>query len=88
MQVIAFPPQTLTQADEAAIVGRVERDGHYRCSRAVDAGGLPAIALLDREREERGRVCRRHGVYTVQDARGHVLVRTRRLDEVLAALTK
>ena len=88
MPVIAFPPQTLTPEDEAAIIGQVQRDGHYRCRRELDATGAAAIALVNGERQERGRVAKRHGVYAVLDARGHAVLRTRRLDEVLRALTK
>jgi hypothetical protein len=88
MPLIAFPSQTLTPEDEAVIVARVQRDGHYRCRRELDATGGAAIALLNGERQERGRVVKRHGVYAVLDARGHAVLRTRRLDEVLRALTK
>ena len=88
MPVIAFPPQTLTPEDEAAIVGKLQRDGYYHCCRELDAAGAAAIALVNGERQERGRVFKRHGVYSVLDARGHAVLRTRQLDEVLRALTK
>ena len=88
MPVIAFPPQTLTPEDEAAIVAKLQRDGYYHCCREVDAAGAAAIALLNGERQERGRVVKQHGVYAVLDARGHAVLRTRQLDEVVRALTK
>lgn len=88
MPLIAFPPQSLTPEDEVAIAGRVERDGHYRCIRLVDDGALVTIALVNAERQERGRIVKRHGVFAVLDARGHAVLRTRRLAEVLQALTK
>jgi hypothetical protein len=46
------------------------------------------VALLDAERRERGRIVKRHGVYAVLDARGHAVLRSRRLDDVLEALRK
>jgi hypothetical protein len=88
MPVIAFPPQSLTSEDVAAIAARVERDGHYRCLSAVEEDERPAVALLDAERRERGRIVKRHGVYAVLDARGHAVLRSRRLDDVLEALRK
>ena len=38
MPVIAFPPQTMSAEDVAAIAARVERGGHYRCMRATEEG--------------------------------------------------
>ena len=83
-----LPAAGNTPEDEAAIIGQVQRDGHYRCRRELDATSAAAIALVNDERQERGRVAKRHGVYAVLDARGHAVLRTRRLDEVLRALTK
>jgi acyl-CoA synthetase (NDP forming) len=87
MPVLAFPPQALTADEVAAITARVERGGHYRCLPAVEEGERPAITLVNAERQERGRIVKRHGVYAVLDAHGHAVLRTRRLDEVLAVLT-
>jgi len=44
--------------------------------------------LFNSARQERGRITKRHGVYVVRDPRGHAILRTRRLDEVLAVLGK
>ena len=88
MQVIAFPAQQLSFEDEEAILQRVQQDGHYACRRETGAAGESVIALVDRQRRERGRISKRHGVYAVLDARGHVVLRTRRLGDVLLALTK
>jgi hypothetical protein len=88
MSVIAFPPQTLTSEDEAAILEQLRRLDYYSCCRDRDEAGTACITLLDRNRSERGRIEKRHGVYLVMDARGYAILRTRRLDEVLCALTE
>ncbi|MFO1046475.1 MAG: hypothetical protein U1E52_01015 [Geminicoccaceae bacterium] len=85
MPVLDFPAPTLTPQDEAAILRRLGRDRHYSVQRGED-GGRAWLALLDREHRERGRITKRHGVYRVADARGHVIVATRRLEAVLEAL--
>jgi hypothetical protein len=86
MAVIGFPAQQLSREDEAAIVSRLQRDGHYACRRETGAAGEGVLALVDRERRERGKITKRHGVFTVEDPRGHIVLRTRRLDEVLQVL--
>ena len=88
MPVIAFPAQQLSPEDEAAILERIKQDGHYACRRETGAAGERVITLLDRQHLERGRITKQHGVYAVLDARGHAVLRTRRLDEVVRALTK
>ena len=87
MPVIAFPAQTLYPEDEAAILGGSSATGTILPPRA-GCRRRGVIALVNGERQERGRVAKRHGVYAVLDARGHAVLRTRRLDEVLRALTK
>ena len=59
-----------------------------RVDREETEPGVPAIILFDREQTVRGRVVKRHGVYAVLDARGHVILRTRRREDMLAALAK
>lgn len=88
MPVLAFPAPDLTPEDEAAILAAARRGGHYACRRELTEQGRPAIALLDRDQAVRGRVTKRHGVYAVLDARGHAVLRTRRREEMLAALAK
>ena len=44
--------------------------------------------LLNGERQVRGRIVKRHGVFHVLDARGFPVLRSRRLEDVLATLTK
>ena len=88
MAVIVFPAQQLSSEDEAAILARLQRDGHYACRRETGPAGEGVIALVDRQRRERGRITKRHGVFAVLDPRGHVVLQTRRLDEVLQVLDR
>ena len=88
MSVVAFPSQVLTPEEMTMIAARVEHAGHYRCVSADAAGGPPALALLNGERQVRGRIVKRHGVFHVLDARGFPVLRSRRLEDVLATLTK
>jgi hypothetical protein len=88
MPVLAFPALDLTPEDEAAILAEAGRGGHYACRHDVTADGRPAVTLLDRRQALRGQVTKRHGVYEVLDARGHAVLRTRRREEMLAALAR
>lgn len=88
MSVLAFPAPDLTPEDEAAILAAARAGGHYACRPERSGDGLTAILLLDRAQAVRGRITKRHGVYAVQDARGHEVLRTRRREEMLAALAK
>ena len=88
MSVLAFPAPDLTPEDEAAVLAAARAGGHYACRPERTGDGLTAILLLDRDQAVRGRITKRHGVYAVQDARGHAVLRTRRREEMLAALAK
>ena len=86
MTVLAFPAPELTPEDEAAIVAGLQGARHYACRRELDERGRTALALVDLAGRPRGRVSKRHGVFLVTDARGHVVLRTRRRDELVRLL--
>ena len=88
MPVLDFPWPTLTAEDEAAIVQRLRQGAHYSVRREDAAAVAPSLALLNEQRQERGRITKQHGVYAVQDARGHVILETRHLEDVLNVLSK
>lgn len=88
MSVISFPSPLLSPEDEEAIAAWVVASGYYSCRRVTRDDGQPAMALLNRAREIRGYVTKKHGVFAVLDARGAVVVESRKLDEVLPALFK
>ena len=86
MATITFPPQNLT-AEDAVAIDRLLRAQRAYSYRQVGTDTEASIALLDQAQRERGRIAKRHGVYHLTDARGHEILRTRRLDEVLRALS-
>lgn len=88
MAILAFPSPNLTADDETAIVAALRQGSDYCCRRDTMEDGGPALALLNSRRQLRGHVTKRHGVYAVLDARGCMVLRTRRLAEVLAALAR
>lgn len=88
MQVIAFPSPWLTEQDAAAIIERAVCSGYYSCRGGTSDDGHPTVLLLNRQKQVRGYVTKRHGVYVVLDARGTPVVKSRSLDETLSVFAK
>ncbi len=86
MSVINFPSPLLTREDEDAIIAGIIASKYYGCWRTTAGEGQPAMALLNRARQVRGSITKKHRVYAILDARGIVVSESRKLDDILSVL--